>query len=174
MIKAIALRFGYVESNTLSWFVFQTEYDIESRKEAFHSLAEFLYQRYLEDHPHKVKPCCKKSLAKDPESQFCPKCGHSLIQSVFDYWEWTQDLEKFRNGTIDGSGYMDGTDNPHEWDPTAFGFGVPEDEMIIVDEQGAEMLAYAVAELHPELKEDIDPEVNSIFYQQYLEIIKWN
>lgn len=172
MIRAIALRFGYVESNTLSWFVFQTEYDIETKKEAFHSLAEFLYQRYLGDHPSKMKACCKKSLAADPENEFCSKCGRSLTGWVFDFNQWKQDLEDFRNDTIDGSGYMDDTDNPYEWDPTAYGFGVPESEMIIVGEQGAEMLAYAIGELHPELKEDIHSEINSIFYKYYEEIVK--
>jgi hypothetical protein len=171
MIRAIALRFGYVESNTLSWFVFQTEYEIETKKEAFHSLAEFLYQRYLGDHPSKIRACCKKS-AEDPENEFCPKCGRSLDESAFDYYQWCEDLERFRVGTIDGSGYMDGTDNPHEWDPAEFGFGIPEENMIIVGEQGAQMLAYAVAELHPELKEDIEAEINSNFYQQYLEIFQ--
>jgi hypothetical protein len=170
MIQAIALRFGYVESNVLSWFVFQPEIAFKTKKEAFHSLAEFLYQRYLGDHPSKIRTCCKKS-AEDPENEFCPKCGRSLDESAFDYYQWCEDLERFRVGTIDGSGYMGDDDNPAGWDPSNFGFGIPNKNMIIVHENGIEMLGYAVAELHPELKEKIHGEINDCFYDDYLKIV---
>ena len=171
MIQAIALRFGYVESNTLSWFVFQPEVSFNTKKEAFHSLAEFLYQRYLEAKIKPSKKCCKEN-AKDPTQRFCSTCGLELSLLNFYYQEWIDDLEEYRIGTIDDSGYALYPDNPDGWDPANYVFNIPRKNMMFIHENGAQMLSYAVAELHPELKEDIDSEINSHFYQDYQELIK--
>jgi hypothetical protein len=169
MIQAIALRFGYVESAALSWFVFQPEIAFKTKKEAFHSLAEYLYQRFMEYQYHAPKDCCSFS-AEDPENKFCPKCGNELRESGFDYRAWVEYLEYYRTGTCDGSRY-NSVDNTIGWDPANFGFGIPDKNMIIVHENGIEMLSYAVAELHPELKEDIHAEINDCFYQDYQKIV---
>ena len=170
MIHAIALRFGYVESSALSWFVFQPEFAFKTKKEAFHSLAEYLYQRYIayQSKP-KLKDCCKIS-RETPGNAFCSKCGGALFQSSFDYHNWIQDLEDYRIGTCDSSRY-NSVDNPAGWDPANYLFGIPEKNMIIVEENGAEMLSYAVAELHPELKDCIHQEINDVFYTDYKKII---
>lgn len=176
MIHAIALRFGYVESNALSWLVFQAEFVApKTRKEALLSLAEFLYKKFMGTRSYQsvmTKKCCKKSLDADSDNEFCSKCGDPIKDPGFDFDRWVNFLEGIRTTTIDGFGYSDDTENPYGWDPSLFAFGIPDKNMIIVAENAAEMLSFAVAELHPETKEIIEPEINECFYKYYQDIVK--
>jgi hypothetical protein len=179
MIQAIALRFGYVESNALSWLVFQAEFendlDLQSKKQAFHSLANFLYQKFMDNRGIKPsKTCCQKSLKADSENEYCSKCGERVRSFGFNYFDWIDFLDGVLHGCIDSFGYCDGADNPNGWDPSLYCFGVPEEDMIIVHENGAEMLSFAVAELHPELKEVIDNEINDCFVDDYQNLLEEN
>jgi hypothetical protein len=169
MIRAIAMRFGYVESNTLSWLVFQAEVAFNSKKEAFHSLAEFVYQRYLESN-HPPEECCKEA-AKDPANNYCSVCGIDLSSWSFDYLDWEDDLEGYRVGTIDGSYYTLYPDNPAGWDPANFVFTIPRKNMMFIHENGAQMLGFAIAELHHELKDNIHSRINKCFYDDYQELL---
>jgi hypothetical protein len=169
MIRAIALRFGYVENNTLSWFIFQSEVGFKTKKEAFHSLAEFVYQRYLENKVYQPRECCKES-GKDPAHIFCSNCGTRLSQLVFSYLEWAEDLEAYRMGIIDGNSDK-GIDNPDGWDPANYVFNISPKNMMLVHELGVEMLSLAVVELHPELKEEIYSYINDYWLDDYQELL---
>lgn len=159
-IKAIALRFGYVESTALSWLVFaQDPYEAQktptSSKEAFHSLVEMLYQKVGPPKLRPTKKCCQKSVKADPDNKFCSKCGHSLL-SKFSLINWENYINQLGSNTIDDFGYSDGAENPYGWDASQFWFGIPDNEMIIVQTQAEKMLTLGLFDLHPELVDLVD------------------
>lgn len=170
MIKAVALTFGYVESNTLSWLVFESEYNTpKTKKQALLSLAEFLYQKFMGR--RRTQPdcaVCNTSLADNPSAKYCSECGMRLRSVGFYYYEWLDFLEGVRTSDIDGFHYSDDTDNPHGWDASLFAFGLPDKKMLIVQEHAAEMLSLAVAELHPEVKLEVD----KWLIEEYKELLK--
>ena len=176
MIKAVALRFGYVESNSLSWLVFQAEdKPCKTKKQAFLSLAEFLYQKFCKWNISDVKGCCTKSkqnLMGYADINFCPQCGTSLSGIEFDYTNWSNFLEDIRTSSIDSFRYSDDTENEHGWDASLYAFEVPAKQMVIVQENATEMLSYAVAELHPESEKEIHREINECFFDDYQDLFK--
>src|ERR1700686_4833136 len=161
MIHAIALKFGYVESCSVSWTVFQAEFITpKDKKKCFQSLAEFLYKRYKEvvsRQVNKMKNCCKEN-AQFINNHYCCQCGTYIRYDEFSYLEWVSFLNQIREADSDSFGWHDPgeEENPYGWDPFSYFFNLPKKNMIIVPENAAEMLSFALAEIHPELKEEID------------------
>jgi hypothetical protein len=155
LTRAIALRFGYVESNRLDWFVFQAKVPCLTKKDAIHSLTEYLFRKFdpVSNRPH--KKCCVATAKKDKDAEFCSKCGKGL-KRYFPVEEWMEWLDTLSRGVIDDYGYGDEPENPNVWDPSQFGFGIPDKEMLVVNEEAAEILTIALFEIHPELKEIAD------------------
>jgi|SRR5271166_4700099 len=163
LIKAIALRFGYVESTALSWLVFaQDPYEAQkfptSSKEALYSLVELLYQKVgplRTKSRSDLKQCCNKALGANPDNEFCSKCGNHL-RTQLSLTEWSNFIWKLGSNTIDDFGYCDSTENPYGWDASQFWFGIPDQQMVIVHAQAEKILTLALFDLHPELIDLID------------------
>lgn len=158
IVRAIALRFGYVESNTLAWLTFQAQYAPypTSRKEALQSLAEYLFQKFNPPVEGPRRKCCQASLKKDPDGKFCSKCGLS-IKKCFYVQAWYDYVSGLQSSDIDGYGFCSEEGNsPHGWDPSAFAFGIADQQILLVHERADEILLLALLDLHPELKEIVD------------------
>lgn len=89
------LNFGYVESTRLSYLPFSSTNKYRDAKEALIDLAKFLKEQYLLQYEPKPKKCCIASSTKDSSSEFCSKCGKSLVLKEFDedhFIQWMADI----------------------------------------------------------------------------------
>ena len=173
MIKAIALSFGYVESNSTSWLIYEASRRYPTtRKEAILSLAEYLYQKFQmqlderarncdADKDHMAK-CCQRAWQQrdraNPPTN-CPKCSadFSVKPDSFDSEDdWIEFLREVERSNCDSYGDHDDVPNPDGWTPWLIDFNYLQHEMVIVGENAEQMLTMAVRENHPELWPDSD------------------
>jgi len=178
--KAIALTFGYVESATSAVLIFTPEHAFETRKEALHSLAEYLYTKYSfeikehVDHINRYKtymaPCCRKAWDKRDQNnppEKCPRCGASYsveAESQFSIDDWYNYLDNIFHSTANSYGDSE-VDCDCNWNPWDFDFSITKDEMIIINKDGEVVLLKALMNIHPELLEDIN-DCNGIFSKE--------
>lgn len=92
----IVLNFGYVESASLSYMPWTSKKRFKDAKEALVDLANYLKTQYLKEHAPKLKKCCYATKEKEPTSEYCSKCGRSLIEGEFNgenFSDWLRQLE---------------------------------------------------------------------------------
>lgn len=90
------LNFGYVESSSLSYFPFTSTGKYRDAKEALLDLATFLKEQFV---GNKAVPrkCCVTSKEKEPDAEFCSKCGRALAPEEFDedaFQNWLVDMSR--------------------------------------------------------------------------------
>ena len=103
------LNFGYAESGRLSFLPWTSQVTFSNAKEALIDLATFLKEEFLLKHRSEPHKCCTASKEKDPQADFCAKCGRSLAEEEFDpegYMEWVTeiancDVDSFHGDYID-------------------------------------------------------------------------
>lgn len=96
------LNFGYVESSSLSYLPFTSVKGYPNAKEALLDLALFFKEQYLDSHRSTPKKCCLASKKKDPESEYCSKCGRHLEEEEFDEENFSDWLKSMDGHGIDG------------------------------------------------------------------------
>lgn len=176
--KAIALAFGYVESNTTAWLIYRAEYKTPtSRKEALYSFVEYLWSKFSgenDDHAesrlYKKERCCidfwyknKYPTAENKDTfqkpTVCGTCGKEYdFTWKFSDDKWEDFLRGIMSSDADSYGDHDEAENPYGWSPWMYRFDVPQHEMVIVGENAEVILSQVLFELHPELREE-DSEV---------------
>lgn len=192
-MKAIALKFGYVESNNTSWLVYLSEglYRYKtpsSNKEALHSLAEYLYQKFICDDKYRIDlhnkyqshmaKCCRITWSDEwhrgnyemPQLKNCPTCNasYSLADPKFDEDRWIEFLIGISISDCDRYGEHDGVDNPFGWDPWSFDFSLDKKDIIVIPERAECFLLMALKEIHPELFDESDSEYDDYYTSFYL------
>ncbi len=169
--RAIALKFGYVENNTVSWLIFQAEGKMPtSRKEALYSLVKMLYTKYCEETKDSMEyfnmaQCCQTAWYKrdhyDPPIR-CPKCEALYnVEKTFNVTNWLNWLDGLFRSTIDG--YGDEFENEYGWEPYHFQFDVPQHNMLIIGEDAEIILTYVLREIHSELIDNVINDEYNIF-----------
>lgn len=185
--RAIALCFGYVESNTTSHLVYQADHKWpSSRKEALHSLVNYLYNKFVYENEDYRKSkmhmadCCRKGWwARDRENPptNCPTCNADYnVPFQFSEEEWINYLYDLHRSNCDSYGDHDDIDNPYDWQPWRFYFDVPQHEMLIISENAEHILTHALYEIRPELKDKSKSELlyKSYLYDDYSEMLDEN
>jgi|GEM_PF-5797041 len=151
-VSMITLGFGYVESSATSLLIFApTEKTPKTKKEAFLSLTEYLYQKYVVETNYlrpKIKECCEPFLNKEA---YCPKCGCKLETFEFIWSTWKSYLIDLLHSTADSYGEHYCVDNPYGWNPWEYNLSKCKNALNIT-EKAEEMLSFALEELHPELR----------------------
>lgn len=92
----LVLNFGYVESQRLAYMPWTSESIFKDAKDALLDLANYLKEQYTEENKTELKKCCMATKAKDPEAEFCSKCGHSISEPDFDgedFSDWLIQLD---------------------------------------------------------------------------------
>lgn len=176
--RAIALSFGYVESNTTSWLVYHAEVHTPStRKEALQSLVAYLWDKYVkqsnESHEFGLgyqlgNKCCQRhwldtKYIPDPEKPGwnkkrevdpirCPTCEMKYpVTWEFNEEDWQEYLWDLHRSDCNSYGEHDWADNPNGWSPWMYSFDVPQHQMVIIGEHAEITLTTVLYELHPEL-----------------------
>lgn len=99
------LNFGYAESGRLSFLPWTSQVGFANAKEALIDLAEFLKEHYWQKYGPKPRKCCKATKEKDPQAEFCSKCGTSLAEEEFDpegYMQWVSEIADCDTDTFHG------------------------------------------------------------------------
>lgn len=179
--KGVALSFGYVESNTTSWLIFTIEGGAcpTTRKEALHTLTEYLYNKFksdidykadfLDDYKSHMARCCKdawRKMDKDNPLKSCPRCNASYevpYDRSFSVEDWQQWLRELHHSDCDSYGDHDYIDRKYDWTPWRNDFSIPQHQMVIVCENAEHILTMALAEIHPELKEEVRDDDYGLF-----------
>jgi hypothetical protein len=171
--RAIALKFGYVENNTVSWLIFQAEGKMPtSRKEALYSLTEMLYTKYLQETDHNqdniyhMAQCCQKAWYnrdyKNPPIR-CPNCEALYKKKdIFNVTNWLNWLDGLFRSTIDGYG-GEFEENKYGWEPFHYQFDVPQHNMLIIGEEAETIITYVLRDIHPELIDNVIDDEYNIF-----------
>jgi len=171
LINAIAIRFGYVETNSTALLVFAPQLKklkFTSGKDALYSFTEFLYQKFLANEyvkPVHSKPCCK---ANANVGNYCSTCGMKFESNAFDKYAWDGFLWNLMQSNSDSYGqdaYCAGND---EWTPYC-NLPNPKTTLYII-ECGMEIITMALSYIHPELK--IDLQDHLIYTDYFNELLK--
>ena len=87
-VRFIWLKPGYVESSKVGWLIYELVNGMQfSREEAIFSLAEELYNKYMQERrPVIWRDCCQKNF--NAGTKYCSGCGHTLEKFVFDLEEF--------------------------------------------------------------------------------------
>lgn len=127
--QAIALKNGYVESNSTSWLIYQTTYTepFKSKKEAIISLATYLFFKHQIDSG-------KQNISFDSWCFFISKI-FKLNNDSYGYHTHEEAIEKC------------GAD----WDYCSFIFNISIDEIIVIPERAENILFYALSIGNPDL-----------------------
>jgi hypothetical protein len=171
--KAVALTFGYAEDSTSATIIFTPEYVFETKKEALHSLVEYLYTKYLveikhtDHHKNEYKThmaeCCRKAWNKkgDCSLERCPKCGASYapVKSPFDIGDWESYLLEIFRSTADSYGDFE-VGVSCNWNPWDFDFSITNKQMVIIAEKGELVLTKTLFKIHPELLEELEEDID--------------
>ena len=152
--KAVGLRFGATESNTIGQLVFVSNADFDTRKEALHSLVEYLYSKYMIEGEERNKIA--------PHKNRCDECKKSIV-STFKYEEndWQEFLKELLRADFDSYGVHEEAKNSYIWDPFSFDFNVRQDQMIIINENAELFLTKVLYEMHPELKTEFQSYIDT-------------
>jgi hypothetical protein len=179
--KGVALSFGYVESNTTSWLIFTIESGEcpTSRKEALHTLTEYLYNKYKAEKDDNAKfsdnykshmaKCCRDAWSKrnyqNPPTN-CPRCNASYdvpCDRTFSVEDWEDWLKRLQSSDCDSYGDHDYIECKYDWTPWRTRFDIPQHQMVIVCENAEHILTMALAEIHPELGEEVEDDDYGLF-----------
>jgi hypothetical protein len=172
-IKLVIISLGYAESSTTAHLVFCSGAKKKPKNslEAVHSLAEFLYQKYLIDTNFErdvvdTNRCCKKYIGSEP---FCPKCGTSLEKKnkPFDWEHWKEYLFALFHSDCDSYGAEDEVPNPHQWSTMYVDFAVNKNQFVHLTTYGDEMISIALSEIHPEFITDKDEIARDWIFVEY-------
>lgn len=167
--QVIALSFGYVESNTTSWLIYQAEGKHPStRKEALHSLVEYLWDKYNKETGESKKhldlfksnmaKCCRTAWNKRDTNNpptHCPFCEanyNKVIENEFSITEWHEFLTNLHGSCCDNYGEHDWPENPYGWSPWMYDFNIPQNQILIIAENAEVILTQALSKIHPELR----------------------
>lgn len=152
---------GYVESSTTSWLIYTTidNSRFNTAAEAVVELALDLYSKYKEEilsleYVHH-KDCCKQTIARDEEAQFCSKCGTRLKIALFDANCFMDYVKGLHSTDCDGYGESEGTKD------RSFAFwpwraeeivGAGLDEIVYIAENAERVILDALYEVHDDLR----------------------
>lgn len=115
----LILNFGYAESGRLGFMPWTSKKKFKDAKEAILDLARYLKDRYLENTSRPLKKCCQKS-TENEGAEYCLKCGHPLIESVFvgeRFSDWLIGLDTDANTFHEYIAW----DSDPEWEAGTFG-----------------------------------------------------
>lgn len=181
--RSIALAFGYVEGNTIPWLIYNVEGKVPAtREEALCSLAEYLYQKwkceaygnekYCNTYKAHMSFCCREHWThrdRNVPLANCPKCNAIYSDAyvcAFTFESWQQYLIDLNKSDYDSYGEHEDVENKYGWNPFHFGFDVPSNQILVINENAEYILALALLKKYPELKEvlfDKDFNENNIF-----------
>lgn len=167
MYRFIAMHCGYVESNSVSLLVYQCGFcgirGYETMHEAVTDLALDLYEKYYVDqlsiyenrYTKKLLKCCRVELVKNPEVNFCSKCGKELQDAKFNSDDFTEYVRDLHGATADGYGEAEATPRRQfHWWPfwTRDFIGAPKEEIIYIPENAEYVVLGALLDAKPELR----------------------
>jgi hypothetical protein len=155
MFNAIAVRFGYDESNSTALLIFVPKLKklkFSNGKDALYSLTEFLYQKFSNEYmkPVHLNPNCNVDYKN---GNYCPRCGMKLIPDELDISVWDEflrDLMQSNMGSSVLNSYCTGYD---EWTPFC---NLPNSKnTLYINKCGVEIITMALSYIHPKLNINI-------------------
>ncbi len=138
-IRIIWLKSGYAESSKVAWLIYGFPCSQYNKKEAMFSLAEQLYNKYVEDSTPFQRYCCK--VASDM-AEHCSGCGRRLEKFRFDF----EDFQNWLRGLF-GSDCNSYGDPEGDWwlfhDPKHI-LEVPMSQHLVLSDNGDIAILYAL------------------------------
>lgn len=174
--RAIALAFGYVESNTTAWLIYRAEHPgFSTRRAALQSLVTYLWNKFSmeknESHEfnlgyHYGDKCCQRFWLdtkyvnherREVDPTHCGTCGSKYKKTwTFDEENWQEYLRDLITSDCDSYGDHDDVENPGAWSPWMYSFDIPQHQMIPIVENAEGILTDVLYDLHPELRPEND------------------
>lgn len=91
------LNFGYAESGHMGYMPWTSRRTYKDAKDALVDLATFLKEQFVSDENEPpTKKCCVANHEKEPEAQYCSKCGRDIGATEFDgeeFVDWCRQLD---------------------------------------------------------------------------------
>lgn len=167
--NCIAFKCGNIESNMVSWVVYQATDKIPlSKKEALEGFVEYLWRKWSSENKYKNKysgrrynVCCMPALLslsfdKKEAPSFCPECGISWKETpAFNIPDWLDFIRNLHFADNDSYGnYSDRGDftDPYGWDYGEFIFHILHHQMVIITSNAEKIFLSVLNKLHPELE----------------------
>lgn len=165
LFNVIMMSCGFAESNQTSWLMYGTGYfghpGFKTRAEAVTELALDLYAKYHDEvldayeRRYSKKECCREALISNKNANFCPTCGSTIADRVFD-------PQEFRDFVIDLHGTTCDSYGAAEWfkdrKPVFWPWSVRDfqeahkDQVIWIPENAEHVILAALYDVKPELK----------------------
>lgn len=139
IVRCIWFKPGYVESSKVSWLIYEADGSKFNREEAMFSLAEELYNKYLQEHRPYKRKCCYEAPAI---AKYCPDCGQVLMFEFKPdhFLNWLCSLSE-----LDCDGY--GGEDNDIWSPYCTPqqiLGIPKLQHIFLSHYGDLAILYAL------------------------------